>query len=115
MAAIFCGAGSAGLGEPKPRPLIQQVITPESISPDSNRTVTRITWLPNQYCGESLPGPRRSFANGATADDCWKSDVPMAFSCMKPRNILMFLELRSRQTPRSTARDPDCRCCGELP
>src|SRR2546422_7870009 len=31
------------------------------------------------------------------------------FSCMKPRNILMFLELSSRQTPRSTARDPDCR------
>src|SRR6266404_9411213 len=111
MAAIFCGVGPAGSGKPKPRPSTQQVITPESISPDSNRTVTPIIWLPNRYCGESLPGPWPSFANGATADDCWKSDAPMAFSCTKPRNILMFLELSSRQTLRSTAGDPDCRCC----
>src|SRR5229473_8332514 len=106
MGAIFCGVGPAGSGKPKLQNSTQQVITPESISPDSNRMVTPITWLPNRYCGESLPGPWRSFANGATADDCWKSDVPMAFSYMRPKNISMFLELSSRQMPRSTARDP---------
>src|SRR5882762_9727206 len=93
MAAISCSAGTAGSGKPKPQRSTQQVTTLESISPDSNRTVTPITSLPNRYCGESLPGLCRSSANGVTADDCWKSDVPMAFSCTKPRNILMFLEL----------------------
>src|SRR5262245_17239010 len=111
MVAVFCGVGPAGSVKPKLQVLTQQVTTPKNISPDSNRTVTPITWLPNRCYGERLPGPWRSSADGATADDYWKSDVLMAFSCMKPRNILMFLELSSRQTPRSTARDPDCWCC----